>query len=84
MSDLESTLQHPGHPPDDPVDSAYAWWRLIVSLALSTIGGVGLWSVVVTLPTIEAEFGVDRGGIAPVSCDHDRLCDWRHRDGQGC
>lgn len=41
-------------------DTAYAWWRLAVSLALSTIGGIGLWSVVVVLPTIEAEFGIDR------------------------
>jgi MFS family permease len=39
-------------------------WRLLASLALSTIGGVGLWSVVVSLPTIEAEFGVDRGGAS--------------------
>ncbi len=36
-------------------------WRLLASLALSTIGGMGLWSVVVALPVIEAEFGVDRG-----------------------
>ena len=36
-------------------DSAYAWWRLAASLALSTIGGVGLWSSVVVLPTIEAD-----------------------------
>jgi MFS family permease len=41
-------------------DSAYAWWRLLASLALSTIGGIGLWSVVVSLPAIQAEFGVDR------------------------
>ena len=45
-------------------DSPYAWRRLGVSLALSTIGGVGLWSSVVVLPTIEAEFGVDRGGAS--------------------
>ncbi|MDP6786859.1 MAG: MFS transporter [Rhodospirillales bacterium] len=31
---------------------------------MSTIGGVGLWSVVVVLPTIEAEFGIDRGGAS--------------------
>ena len=36
----------------------------MVSLAISTFGGVGLWSVVVTLPAIEAEFGVDRGGAS--------------------
>ena len=39
-------------------------WRLLASLALSTIGGIGLWSVVVSLPAIEAEFGVDRGGAS--------------------
>jgi len=41
-------------------DSSYAWWRLAASLALSTIGGVGLWSAVVVLPTIQAEFAVGR------------------------
>ncbi len=48
----------------DLVDSAYAWRRLAVSLALSTVGGIGLWSVVVTLPVIEQEFGIDRGGAS--------------------
>lgn len=45
-------------------DSPYAWQRLAVSLALSTIGGVGLWSAVVVLPVIETEFAVDRGGAS--------------------
>ncbi|MBZ0217026.1 MAG: MFS transporter [Fimbriimonadaceae bacterium] len=44
------------------LDSGYAWWRLAVAVLLSTVGGIGLWSVIVALPTIEAEFGVDRGG----------------------
>ena len=42
------------------VDSPYAWYRLTMSLLISMIGGVGLWSVVVTLPAVEAEFGVAR------------------------
>jgi MFS family permease len=42
-------------------DSGYAWWRVAVSLALSTIGGIGLWSAIVSLPAIEAEFGIGRG-----------------------
>lgn len=50
--------------PAEGLDSAYAWRRLAVSLALSTIGGIGLWSVVVSLPAIEAEFGVDRGSAS--------------------
>ena len=45
-------------------DSHYAWRRLATALGLSTIGGIGLWSVVVSLPAIEAEFGVDRGGAS--------------------
>ena len=46
------------------LDGGVAWRRLAAGLALSTIGGVGLWSSVVVLPTIEAEFGVDRGGAS--------------------
>jgi MFS family permease len=37
-----------------------AWSRLIVALALSTIGGSGFWSVVVALPSIGTAFAVDR------------------------
>jgi MFS family permease len=42
------------------VDSPYAVFRLMVALALSTIGGVGMYSVVVVLPAVQAEFGIDR------------------------
>src|SRR6185437_16215880 len=45
-------------------DSRYAWWRLAAAVGLSTIGGVGLWSTVIVLPTIETAFGVDRGGAS--------------------
>ncbi len=46
------------------VESAYAWRRLAGALAISTIGGVGMWSVVVALPAIQADFGVDRADAA--------------------
>jgi MFS family permease len=46
---------------DAEVETPYAWLRLAVSLALSTIGGVGMWSVVVALPAVQLEFGVPRG-----------------------
>ena len=42
------------------VESAYAWRRLACALAVATIGGVGMWSYIVALPAIQAEFGVDR------------------------
>jgi MFS family permease len=41
-------------------ESRYAWLRLGAALAQSTIGGVGMWSVVVALPAVQAEFGVAR------------------------
>ena len=44
----------------DGVDSTYAWTRLVLALILSTVGGVGMWSVVVALPAVQAEFGVAR------------------------
>jgi MFS family permease len=42
------------------VDSPYAWARLAAALALGTIGGVGMWSYVVVLPSVQAEFQVSR------------------------
>jgi len=41
-------------------ESTYAWVRLAVTLLLSTLGGVGMWSVVVALPAVQGEFGVAR------------------------
>ena len=42
-------------------ESAYAWVRLMVALALMTIGGSGMYSMSVALPPLQAEFGIDRG-----------------------
>src|SRR5262245_32125250 len=49
---------------DSVVDSPRAWRRLIATLAVSTIGSVGMWSVVVVLPAVQAEFGVARGAAS--------------------
>lgn len=46
------------------IDSRYAWFRLAISITLSALGGVGMWSVVVALPAVQAEFGVARGGAS--------------------
>jgi MFS family permease len=46
------------------IDSGYAWFRLGISMLLSALGGVGMWSVVVALPAVQAEFGVARGGAS--------------------
>ena len=41
-------------------DSRYAWGRLLVALALMTIGSGGMYLVAVVLPSVQAEFGVAR------------------------
>ncbi len=43
------------------VESAHAWMRLVVSLSIMTIGGVGMYSAAVVLPAIQADFAVVRG-----------------------
>jgi MFS family permease len=45
-------------------DSPYAWLRLAVALLLGTIGCVGMWSSVVALPAVQAEFAVDRASAS--------------------
>jgi MFS family permease len=42
-------------------DSRRAWIRLAVAVLIGSLGSVGLWSVVVALPAVQAEFGVTRG-----------------------
>jgi MFS family permease len=46
------------------VDGPPAWTRLAICLLLSAIGSVGMWIVVVVLPTVQAEFGVDRAAAS--------------------
>ena len=41
-------------------DSAAAWRRLGLVLLIGTVGSVGMWSVVVVLPIVQAEFAATR------------------------
>jgi MFS family permease len=45
-------------------DSRASWMRLLILVMTATIGAVGMWSVVVTLPAVQAEFGVARGAAS--------------------
>ena len=47
--------------PASEIDSRHAWTRLIIALAIGTVGSVGMWSFVVALPAVQADFGVARG-----------------------
>ncbi|MDJ0627651.1 MAG: MFS transporter [Rhodobacter sp.] len=48
----------------DIVDSRYSWLRLGVTLGIATVGNVGMWAIIVIIPMVQAEFGIDRGGAA--------------------
>lgn len=45
---------------EDTLDSGYSWRRLMLSLAISIVGNVGMWAVIVVLPSMQREFGLDR------------------------
>ena len=43
------------------IDGPRAWIRLAAALGFATLGGAGMWAVVVVLPAIQDEFALDRG-----------------------
>ncbi len=45
-------------------DSRAAWVRLGLALLIGAIGSVGMWSVVVALPVVQADFGATRGAAS--------------------
>ncbi len=44
----------------DLIDSRYAFWRLLTTLAIMTMGSSCMYVVSVVLPEVQAEFGVSR------------------------
>jgi MFS family permease len=45
-------------------DSVYAWFRLLISLLIMTIGNAGMWVIPVVLPVVQAEFHIGRAEAA--------------------
>ncbi|MBM3483343.1 MAG: MFS transporter [Alphaproteobacteria bacterium] len=50
--------------PSIALDSRYSWFRLAVSLAAATVSGVGMWAVILVIPSVQEEFGVDRSAAS--------------------
>ncbi|MFT5869879.1 MAG: MFS family permease [Paracoccaceae bacterium] len=48
----------------DILDSRYSWLRLGISLAIALVGNVGMWAIIVIMPAMQSEFGVDRADAA--------------------
>jgi len=46
------------------IESPYAWLRLVTAIVIGTIGGVGMWSPVLVVPAVQADFGVARAEAA--------------------
>ena len=48
--------------PADPrlIDSRYAAYRLLIVLAIATMGNSGMYVLSVVLPQVQSEFGVSR------------------------
>ncbi|MBR1178149.1 MFS transporter [Bradyrhizobium sp. KB893862 SZCCT0404] len=56
---------HPGQTPDSfSPDSRQAWMRLVIALVIGSIGGVGMWAIVVMIPAVQAEFAATRGAVS--------------------
>src|SRR5215510_15922133 len=45
-------------------DSRQAWMRLVVAVLIASVGAVGMWSVVVVMPVVQAEFAATRGAVS--------------------
>ncbi|WP_163846430.1 MFS transporter [Pseudooceanicola aestuarii] len=43
------------------LDSRYSWARLALSLLIAVVGNAGMWSAVVVMPAVQAEFATGRG-----------------------
>jgi len=57
---MDGSAQTTGNLRSGDAESGYAWLRLAASVLIGTVGSVGMWSVVVALPSVQAEFGVAR------------------------
>ena len=61
---MTTTLDPPAAAIPFVPDSRQAWTRLVVATVIGSLGSVGMWSVVVALPTVQAEFGATRGAAS--------------------
>lgn len=52
------------HPTAFKPDSRAAWVRLGIALIIGSLGSVGMWSVVVVIPIVQADFGATRGAAS--------------------
>ncbi|UWQ96439.1 MFS transporter [Rhodobacteraceae bacterium M385] len=49
---------------DSIFDTRVSWARLVLALLVSVIGSAGMWTIILILPDVQAEFGVSRAGAS--------------------
>lgn len=59
----------PANPARQPMrefaaDGPYSWFRLLLSVVAGTVTSIGMWAIVLVLPQVQAEFGLDRGDVS--------------------
>jgi MFS family permease len=68
LAEEVAAVHAPNHPEQNPTsfapDSRQAWVRLVIALLIGSVGAVGMWSVVVVIPVVQAEFGATRGAVS--------------------
>ena len=45
-------------------DSIYSWIRLVITLLIAIVGNIGMWVIILVLPSVQFEFGVDRASAS--------------------
>ena len=45
-------------------DSIYSWIRLVITLLIAIVGNIGMWVIILVLPSVQMEFGVDRASAS--------------------
>jgi len=64
-----TSIRASAHARGAAIESPQAWLRLVVCLAIGAVGGVGMWSFIVSLPAVQADFGVIRADASlPYTC----------------
>jgi len=61
---MHAPQDRPTEPPAFIPDSRQAWARLGLAVLIASIGGAGMWSVVVVLPVVQAEFAASRSAVS--------------------
>ncbi|MEQ1647108.1 MAG: MFS transporter [Hyphomicrobiaceae bacterium] len=50
--------------PPSVIDGPLAWRRLFAAVLIGTVGGIGMWTIPVALPAVQAEFAIDRSSAS--------------------